>query len=71
MRKREKNLRERQLWLAERIGRLIVRLQRRLADWLNGWLWIMEAERQRWVLLCFSAGLTVYFLIMMARAILK
>ncbi|MET0570448.1 MAG: hypothetical protein ABWZ79_03390 [Pedobacter agri] len=71
MRKRRRDLSEGQLRMAERIGRFVVRLQRRLADWLNGQLWVMEADRQRWVLLFFSAGLTVYFLIMMARTILK
>ncbi|WP_316757590.1 hypothetical protein [Pedobacter aquatilis] len=71
MRKKFRDLTEGQLRLAERIGRFIIRLQRRLANWLNERLWIMGAERQSWMLLSLSAGLTVYFLIMMARAILK
>lgn len=71
MKKSGKDLNEGQLRLAERVGKALLRLQRRLADWLNCRLWVMEFEWQRWLLLWLSAGLTVYFLIMMARAILK
>ncbi|WP_025144307.1 hypothetical protein [Pedobacter jeongneungensis] len=71
MRKRKGNLSDGQLRMAEQVGRALLRLQRRMADWLNCRLWVMDLERQRWLLLGFSAGLTVYFLIMMARAILK